>query len=155
MIRYVSFVLMLGAVLVALAACGGGDSPDPTATPTQAASPPAPTPAPATAPAPAAPAAPAAPTGAAVTVLNKDNGGRGPFEFAPTELTFDAGQTVSFAIVGESTFHTFTVEALGIDVEVNGSETVDFSFTFDTAGTYEVICIPHEALGMVGTITVN
>jgi plastocyanin len=62
---------------------------------------------------------------------------------------------VSFAIVGESTFHTFTVEALGIDVEVNGSETVDFSFTFDTAGTYEVICIPHEALGMVGTITVN
>jgi plastocyanin len=154
--RSVTFVLMLGVVLVALAACGGGDSEDPTATPVQPASPPAPASAPATAPAPAAaPAAAPATGGTAVTVSLLDAGGRGPFVFDPVDFTYSAGTTVDFKFVGDATFHTFTVDDLGIDVEVNGGETVDFSFTFDAAGSYELICIPHEALGMVGTITIN
>ncbi len=75
--------------------------------------------------------------------------------FDPADLTFDAGETVDFTFVGESVFHTFTVEELGIDVDVNGGETVSFEFTFDEPGTYTLICIPHQALGMVGTITVQ
>ena len=155
--RYLALILMFGAVLAALAACGGGDSAEPTPTPVQPASPAPPAAAPATVPASAPATAPAAPASAAeaATVQLNDNGGRGPFEFAPAEFTFSAGQTVNFALVGEATFHTFTVESLGIDVEVNGGETVDFSFTFDTPGTYKLICIPHQALGMLGTITVN
>ena len=71
------------------------------------------------------------------------------------DLTFDAGETVDFTFVGESQFHTFTVEELGIDVDVGGGETVSFDFNFDEPGTYELICAPHQALGMVGTITVR
>ncbi|MDP6420396.1 MAG: hypothetical protein FI709_12500 [SAR202 cluster bacterium] len=153
--RSVTFVLMLGVVLVALAACGGGDSADPTATPLAPASPPAPGSAAATAPAPAAAPAAAPTDGTAVTVGMNDAGGRGPFVFEPADFTFSAGETVNFKLVGEATFHTFTVDDLGIDVETNANETVDFSFTFDTPGTYELICIPHQALGMVGTITIN
>jgi plastocyanin len=108
---------------------------------------------PAAAPAPAAPA-PVAVT-SSVSADLKDAGGRGPFEFAPADYEFSVGETVNFTFVAESQFHTFTVNDLAINVDVGGGETVDFSHTFDTAGTYELICIPHQALGMVGTITVK
>ena len=100
------------------------------------------------------PAAPAADT-IARTVDLTDAGGRGPFAFGPPDLIFNAGDTVDSTLVGESQFHTFTVEALGIDVDVDAGESVSLRFTFDTPGTYELICVPHQALGMVGTITVN
>ena len=122
-----------------------------------AASRPSPPPPPA-ASAPAAPLPPAV-TGPApipeVTVNLNDAGGRGPFAFDPADLSFSAGEVVSFSFVGEAVFHTFTVEELGIDVDVGGGETVSFDFTFDEQGTYTLICIPHQALGMVGTITVR
>ena len=38
---------------------------------------------------------------------------------------------------------------------VEGGETVFFEFTFDEAGEYGLICTPHEAEGMVGTIIVE
>jgi plastocyanin len=47
------------------------------------------------------------------------------------------------------------VDDLGIDESVDSGATVELSFTFDTAGTFELICVPHQALGMVGTITVQ
>ena len=100
------------------------------------------------------PAAPVADT-IARTVDLTDAGGRGPFSFDPADLTFNAGDTVNFEFVGESQFHTFTVAELDIDVDVGGGETVSFEFTFDTPGTYDLICVPHEAQGMKGTIIVN
>jgi plastocyanin len=36
---------------------------------------------------------------------------------------------------------------------ITGGQT--YSHTFDVAGQYSYFCIPHEALGMVGKITVN
>jgi plastocyanin len=84
-----------------------------------------------------------------------DGGGRGPFVFTPVDYEFGVGETVNFTFTAESQFHTFTVNDLGIDVAVDGGKTVDFSHTFDKAGTYKLICIPHEALGMAGTITVK
>ena len=90
-----------------------------------------------------------------VTVKLNDSGGRGPFAFDPVDLSFSAGEVVSFTFVSESQYHTFTVEELGIDEDVDGGETVSFDFTFDEPGTYTLICIPHQALGMVGTITVG
>ena len=71
------------------------------------------------------------------------------------DLSFNAGETVNFSFESESQLPTFTVDDLDIDVSVDGGETVGFSFTFDKPGTYDLICIPHEALGMVGTITVQ
>lgn len=116
---------------------------------------PAPEPSPTIAPtATLAPALTTTPTPAVVVALN-DSGGRGPFAFEPAEFTFDAGEPVSLTLISESQFHTFTVGELGVDVSVNGGETVSVSFTFDEPGTYELICIPHQALGMKGTVTVQ
>jgi plastocyanin len=147
-------VVVLGAM--AALACGGDEEQAPAAPRPSPPPPPA-----ASAPAPAAPAAPSAPAPAApgpaseVTVKLNDAGGRGPFAFDPADLSFSAGEVVSFTFVSESQFHTFTVEELGIDVDVNAGETVSFDFTFDKPGTYTLICIPHQALGQVGTITVG
>ena len=44
---------------------------------------------------------------------------------------------------------------LDINVSAPGGATQEATVTFDAAGTYNLICIPHQALGMVGTITVE
>ena len=75
--------------------------------------------------------------------------------FGPSDFTFDVGETVTFALCAESEFHTFTVDDLGIDVSVDVGSLESLSFTFDQLGTFQLICIPHEALGMTGTITVQ
>jgi len=116
---------------------------------------PAPEPSPTIAPtATLAPAPTPTPPLAVVVALN-DSGGRGPFAFEPAEFTFDAGELVSLTLISESQVHTFTVSELGVDVSVNGGETVSLSFTYEEPGTYELICIPHQALGMKGTVTVR
>ncbi len=149
-------VLMVFAAMTAVA-CGGDEEQAPAA-PRPSPPPPPAASAPAAAPLPTTPPVqePVAPGPATeVTVKLNDSGGRGPFAFDPVDLSFSAGEVVSFTFVGEAAFHTFTVEELGIDVDVDAGERVSFDFTFEKAGTYELICIPHVALGMVGTITVG
>ena len=149
---------ILGALGVLLVVACGGEEPAPEPSPTIAPTAtlaPAPTIAPTATLAPAPTIAPAPTPPPAVVVALNDSRGRGPFAFEPAELTFDAGELVSLTLISESQFHTFTVEELGVDVSVNGGETVSVSFTFDERGTYELICIPHQALGMKGTITVQ
>ena len=97
---------------------------------------------------------PECPTPLGVINLN-DSGGRGPFTFEPADLTFSVGETVTLELRSETQFHTFTVGDLDIDVEVDGGTTETFPFTFDKPGTFKLICIPHEGLGMTGTITVK
>ncbi len=141
---------------IAVTACSGDVEPAPAADRPSPPPPPA-----ANAPAAALPIATVGPgvtTDGPVTEMTvglNDSGGPGPFFFDPVDLSFNAGDTVNFEFVGESQFHTFTVEELGIDVDVDGGETVNFEFTFDTPGTYTLICVPHQALGMVGTIIVK
>ena len=158
--RLIPLAILFSILWLAAIACGE-DAPTvpPTSQPT---SPPVPEAAPATQTAPEAteePASPASPAASApgtmVTVELMDSGGRGPFEFGPADLSFAVGETVEFTLNAEFQFHTFTVEDLGIDEAVDGGETGTLSFTFDQPGTYTLICIPHEALGMVGTITVT
>ena len=62
---------------------------------------------------------------------------------------------MTFALVAEAEFHTFTVDELDIDVFMEAGETVRYTFTFDKPGTYKLICIPHQALGMTGEIVVE
>ena len=38
---------------------------------------------------------------------------------------------------------------------MEAGQTIEFEVTFDKAGTFKLYCVPHEALGMTGTITVN
>ena len=133
------------AVAVIAAACGGeesGGAPAAPPTPTVAAAAPA-----AAQPAPSS-------GGRVVRIDNQDKGGSGVYQFVPSELNFQVGDTVTFEITAETEFHTFTVDDLGIDVSLEAGETVTHTYTFDKAGVFKLLCIPHETFGMTGTITV-
>ena len=78
-----------------------------------------------------------------------------PFRFIPPDSTFEVGKTYTLVLKSVSAFHTFTVGDLGIDIPVNGGETVTQTFTPTKSGTFRLICIPHESLGMVGEIVVR
>jgi len=153
--RLLPIAVVTSIVSIMLVACGGGAEPAPASS--QPASPPPP-------PA-AAPAVPVAPSGSASTgsatggtqleVTLSDPAGSGAYSFNPDELKFSVGETVTLTLSAESEFHTFTVDDLGIDEQVDGGSSTTLNFTFDKAGTYDLICVPHEALGMVGTITVQ
>jgi plastocyanin len=93
--------------------------------------------------------------GTSRTVALQDPGGSGEYMFDPSALSFKKGECVNFTFTSESEFHTFTVEALDLDVSVDGGASENVAFTFDVAGEYELVCVPHELLGMVGTITVS
>ena len=90
-----------------------------------------------------------------VIVSAQDPAGSGSYKFVKNEFTFSIGEKVEFKITSESEFHTFTVDNLGIDVAIDAGDTETLTFTFDKAGEYELICIPHEALGMKGKITIE
>ena len=139
-------IVPLLAVAVIAVACGGDDSGEaPAAAPTPAAA--------ATAPSAGQPAPSSG--GRVVRIENQDKGGSGVYQFVPSELNFKVGDTVTFEITAETEFHTFTVDDLGIDVSLEAEETVSHTYTFDKAGTFMLLCIPHEAFGMTGTITVS
>jgi len=75
--------------------------------------------------------------------------------FDPKTYDFQNGKTycLDFAVTKE--FHTWTVEALGIDIFINADEHVKKDITPTKVGTFPLKCIPHEALGMTGTVTVS
>lgn len=97
--------------------------------------------------------------------------------FEPSSLTVSAGTTVTWDNVG-SIGHSVTAYADGVPSDatyfasggfdsesaardgyadgegvIEGGET--YEHTFETAGSYEYFCIPHEQSGMTGTITVE
>ena len=155
--KLLSLATLTAIVSLALVACGS-PPPAPAATPTPISTSPAPPP-----PAPVAALPTAAPNqggggnegGAEFEVTLEDPAGSGEYGFGPANMSFNVGDTVSFTLMAESEFHTFTVDDLDIDVEVEGEATETLTFTFDQTGTFDLICVPHESLGMVGTITVQ
>ena len=90
-----------------------------------------------------------------LSILNQDLAGSGEYAFDPNELTVKVGDCVEFTVTAETEFHTFTVEELGIDEVLNAGETITFEGFFQEPGEFRLICIPHQANGMVGTITVQ
>ena len=146
--------ILVATVAIAALACGQPAPTGPSVTIIQRASPPIPAPAPTAVPGEGEDAAEAI-VGTPVTVNMIDNGGAGPMEYDPTDFTFSVGEGVNFTFIAEAAFHTFTVSDLDINIEVNAAETVGFDYIFEEPGTYDLICVPHEALGMVGTITVQ
>jgi plastocyanin len=88
-----------------------------------------------------------------VEVLMQD--ANAEYAFISEDLVFQTGEIIQFDLTSENEFHSFVVDDLGIDVEVDGGNSEQLIFTFDKPGVYTLICIPHETLGMVGEITVN
>ena len=79
-----------------------------------------------------------------------------PYFFEPSDITLEAGKSYRFINVAPSEFHTFTIEDLGIDVAIDGGTTVETDYTAThPPGTYRLVCLVHEAQGMVGTITIK
>ena len=159
----IATVVLAGVVSLAAVACSGPTEALPTAQPDSPPPPPKAPPAtvapPTSTPMGETTSADAGSQGTLVRVLNKDLAGSGEYGFDPAEFTFTVGETVTFEIVVETELHSFTVDDLGIDVEVDGAATPgatdSFTFTFEKAGTFPLICIYHEGNGMVGTITVQ
>lgn len=80
------------------------------------------------------------------------------FAFTPSQLTIMAGDKViwknnggSHNVNGTKATYASNPESFGNNVG-NGWT---YEFVFNTAGTYDYVCDPHAAMGMVGKIIVN
>jgi plastocyanin len=158
--------------LVAMLACGGGEKPKTDTT----AAPPSPAPgAPGAAPAPTAgaPAAAQAITGKTwdVKMYADDKGSR----YDPVSITIKRGDGIRWTLVNgpphnvafwNDSIPTGAASALQGNMPdqmgplsgqmmTNPNQTYTISFTGVPAGTYHYYCVPHLALGMKGTITVQ
>lgn len=88
--------------------------------------------------------------------------------FEPAEITLKVGGKVTWVNSSEAATHTVTADrkkaadaanvALPPGAKPWNSRFLDqserFSLTFDEPGTYRYFCIPHEKVGMLGTIHV-
>ncbi len=84
-------------------------------------------------------------------------GGDNCFDFTVLELTAGEEVTVEFENTGLLQ-HTFTVNDWDVDtglVDSGDTATVTFTVPEDASGDVTFHCIPHEALGMTGTIQVT
>jgi plastocyanin len=84
-----------------------------------------------------------------VTVRMEDN------FFDPAQITVEPGTTVTWVQSGNNPHTTTSYDGLWDSGLLPGGSGQTFSFTFEEPGTYDYFCIPHEDLGMVGTVTVT
>ena len=75
--------------------------------------------------------------------------------FTPSTLTINEGDTLRFAWGGQALPHN-SVEENGVFDSGDPERAVDFEhvFDYDSSGTYNFFCEPHEAVGMTGSVTV-
>jgi LPXTG-motif cell wall-anchored protein len=70
--------------------------------------------------------------------------------FSPAAVTITVGESVTWTNNGVA-LHTSTGPGWDSGAVGPGGS---FSFTFNSAGTFDYVCTFHEVLGMVGTVTV-
>jgi len=87
--------------------------------------------------------------GQEVTVRMEDN------FFDQANITVEPGTTVTWVQSGDNAHTTTSYDGLWDSGMIEGGTDGTFSFTFEEPGTYDYFCIPHEDLGMVGTVTVS
>lgn len=76
--------------------------------------------------------------------------------FNPKSITIPNGQTTTLILKNQGKKeHTFTVEKLGIDTEVQPGKVKTITVTPKNPGTYELICRYHFQEGMVGKVIVR
>lgn len=74
-------------------------------------------------------------------------------EFAPTSLETESGEVSVFVENEDGTLHTFTIEELGVDLDIPASKSARATFDAEP-GTYEFFCEPHKE-DMKGTLVVR
>ena len=75
------------------------------------------------------------------------------FEFSKKIIAADGGRVAVFVDNQDTTLHTFTVEELGVDLEIPAGEPARIRFDAEP-GTYEFFCRPHQP-DMSGTLEVS
>jgi len=76
--------------------------------------------------------------------------------FNPETITIPSGKTTTLILENEGQKeHTFTVEKLGIDAEVQPGKEKTITVKPQNPGTYELICRYHFNSGMVGKVIVK
>ena len=90
------------------------------------------------------------PTGTTVVDLTSS-----PYAFDPKDFEFMVGTSTTLCFVGDDEFHTFTIQELGININIIPKEIVVVDVTPDQTGAFKLFCIPHEALGMTGEVRVS
>jgi len=76
--------------------------------------------------------------------------------FNPKVITIPSGKTTTLKLKNEGKKeHTFTVEKLSIDVEVQPGQEKSITVNPKNTGTYDLICRYHFQEGMVGKVIVK
>src|SRR3712207_9318172 len=73
--------------------------------------------------------------------------------FDPANITVEPGTTVTWVQGGNNPHATTSYAGLWDSGMTEGGSGGTFSFTFEEPGTYDYFCVPHESLGMIGTVT--
>ncbi|MGN6391275.1 MAG: plastocyanin/azurin family copper-binding protein [Gemmatimonadales bacterium] len=95
------------------------------------------------------------PAGTVVEVRSPD--GNGGYRFDPADITVTAGTTVTWDWAPGAAGHNVVPDD-GSTPAASGdlaSAPHQYQFTFTTPGTYHYHCQAHQAVGMVGTVTVT
>ena len=87
--------------------------------------------------------------GQEVTVRMEDN------FFDQANITVEPGTTVTWVQSGNNPHTTTSYDGLWDSGMIEGGSGGTFSFTFEEPGTYDYYCIPHESMGMIGSVTVS
>ena len=155
--RDLLFRLPAVALLTVAAACGGDDAE--TAAPADETS------APVVTETPAPTEGTAAATGNVVEIQmsTTQNGASGQFE--PQTVTVKRGDTVRWVMADGQTVHNVSFSAAqgnpaGWTAPAESSYLSQAGQTYEVvvdwpAGTYNYVCVPHQALGMTGSLTVT
>ena len=72
------------------------------------------------------------------------------WEFEPSEITVNKGDTVKLHITSEDVKHGFGLPEFGINVDLEPGETVDVEFVADETGTFPFACTVVCGSGHIG-----
>lgn len=76
--------------------------------------------------------------------------------FVPKDITIPNGTTTKLILKNKGKKeHTFTVEKLGVDTEIQPGKEINITVKPKQPGTYELICRFHFQEGMVGKVIVK
>jgi halocyanin-like protein len=92
-----------------------------------------------------------------VTVMVGAEGNDGNYAFSPPAIRISTGTTVLFEWTGMGSSHNVVSDGDGpLDSGESVSQSgVNYEYTFEETGIYNYYCVPHEALGMKGSIVVE
>ena len=84
--------------------------------------------------------------------------GSAPFNWEVTDITFNAGDTVTFTVIPTADLkqsHTFSIKEFGPTTHVKYGKSANRTVTFDKPGRFRYWCDTHLQEGMLGYITVE